>query len=159
MKCIEKTSKELSLDEMNRLFDLFIANMDEFIKTNSLYKGTDKPEFRNDWIKDILEDENGRVYQYYSDDDKFVGFIVASIRENENFIKEFHIEPEFQGNGKTFYEMTARVVLTIHNNNDFTGFIWGNNQHSRDVFRHLGAKFDGDVFRVSRDVLMNYFKK
>ena len=55
--------------------------------------------------------------------------------------------------------MIVFAVSSLSNSNDFTGDIWLLNNKSKDVFRHIGARFDDKKYRISLENLKKWINK
>ena len=92
-------------------------------------------------------------------EDVLAGFIFIIVTSDENFVREFHVDKKYQGDGKTFYQMINFAVSNLSNENDFTGDIWLINEKSKAVFKHLGARFDDKKYRISSANLKKWMNK
>lgn len=158
MKCVCNKSSELSYEDVNKLYEMFKDNMAKFAEKLNLYKCIYVDSYKEKWINDTLKDENLLCFRYYYEED-LAGFIFIIVNEDENFVREFHVDKKFQGDGKTFYQMIKLAVSDISNENDYTGDIWMINDKSKAVFKHIGAKFDDKKYRISSNHLKEWLNR
>lgn len=158
MNCIINRSSELTSENVEELFSLFLRNMGQFAKKNKFFESIKTEFYKEKWINDILNEERLLSFRFY-DNEILAGYILIIIKENENFVHEFQIDESYQGDGKTFKEMILVTVSNIPNQNDYTGNIWFVNEKSRNVFKHLGAKFIDDQYKIEREILNKWIKK
>lgn len=154
MQMIVRKTKEKRREEIEKLFDIFLENMKEFA-TNAWYASILTPEYRENWINEVINDDNIIVF-IYSVDSNIMAFICIKVSEKENFVKDFQIVGSYQHDGQTFKNMIVDAIKHLDLSKEFTGEIWMLNNHSRDVFKHLGAKFEDGKFRLSSLGLANW---
>ena len=153
MEC--KKSNDISDDLANELFDIFLETMGPIAENSKSYKGIFTDKFKDDWLYKLKNNEDEKVLLVY-EDSKLVAFVIVLELENETFIQDFHIKKEYQKDGKTFKFIISEGAKNIDITKELTGDIWIVNGHSRDVFKHIGAKFEDGKFRLKFDVLAKW---
>lgn len=155
METIVKSNLELSHEEANQLFDMFLDNMKKFAEMNKVYSSILTDEYRKKWIDNTLDNNNNKIIMFY-DNNLLIGFIVVEENDTENFIRDFQIVKSHQNDGETFKNMIIEGVKRLDTSKEFSGDIWMFNSHSRDVFKHIGAKFEDGKYRLSFDLLKKW---
>ena len=153
MEC--KRNKDISDEFANELFNMFLETMGTMAENSQSYKGIFTDEFKKNWINKLKTNENEKVLLVY-DDSKLAAFVIVLELENETFIQDFHIKKEYQGDGKTFRFIISEGAKNVDITKELTGDIWIVNGHSRDVFKHIGARFEDGKFRLKFDVLAKW---
>ena len=88
-----------------------------------------------------------------------IGFALLTLKEDENYINEFHIMKERQHDGFTFREMIKVIIQKSQAGKDFTGRIWTENYDAKKIFHSMGALPDGEKYRLSYDKAVKWANK
>ena len=158
METVYKDYKTIELNEAEKMFEIFLNNMRHYAEKNPLYASILKEEYKEKWIKNIMENANVKDFLYY-ENGELIAFITIKVSETEQYVNDFHIIPRYQGDGSTFKNMILGALPHLDMSKEFTGDIWMLNNHSRDVFKHLGAKFENDKYRINFENLKKWIDK
>lgn len=154
MELICKKNTELTREEVEFLYKIYFNNISPILKVfkrkNMVY-GTEK--HKEEWINDTLTDETLRCFEFF-DNGKFVGFVLGKLKEDENYVREFHITDEYKSDGNTFKTMIKMMIPYSQPNKEFTGRIWRENEDAIVKFTSLGAKLINEKYRIPYDKLV-----
>lgn len=152
MKIICKKNVELTDEELELFYDLYVSNLDENVrKEYSVYSDENKKI----WINNI-KDNNQLFCAEYFEENEFVGYIMIVLYEKENYVQEFEIVKKFQGDGKSFKNMVKLILPFTNTKNVYTGLIYDYNHHAKKVFKSIGAVPDHNKYVVDYDRLVRF---
>jgi len=136
---IKDIDKILSLDK--QVFELHIKARPDWINKN--------PQ-NNDYIKNIIESKNGKIY-VAENENEIIGYCIINICESKNHyikhdmtnieIENMGIDEKYRkkGIGKKLFEEVKKYAMEI--NAKFIELsVWEFNQNAKKFYEHMGMK-------------------
>ncbi len=148
MNVVCKKNAEIRDEELSVLYDISFSN-------NS---NQEKMISKEDWIDLTKKDNNLLCFEFFNEEE-FVGYVLISMLENENFVSAFEIMKKYQSDGKTFKEMIRMLLPYTNTKNIYTGIIFNENHHAQIAFKSIGAIPDKNKYKVSYDRLNEFLDK
>ena len=166
MNIICKNNNDITREELNELYDIYLDNIPREAKVDDHYKFIMDEDYRNKWINEIINEPNLLCCKYYNEKE-LIGYIIIFLKEKENYIREFEIISKYQNDGTTFKEMVKLALPFTNIQNNYTGKILHYNIDAKSAFRSLGAlPKDGKYFasydtinKMMNTVIENQYKQ
>lgn len=147
MDLLCKKNTELKVEELDVLFQLCKYNAQSLINCNKGQKFNTE-EYRNQWIREALENNNLLCLECV-ENGYLIGFVFIILKEDENYINEFHIIDNYRHDGKTFRYIVNGIINVSQPYKDFTGRIWSENHNAQKIFKCMGAILKEGKYRLS----------
>ncbi len=157
MNDILKKTSEIDKNELGKLYDICYNNLSSKIINNPNYAEFSTSEYKDKWIDEISLKDNAFCLEFY-EEMKLVGFIIFYLEENENFVRQFQIIKDYQGDGKTFRKMIELFLPHTNKENLYTGIIFDENNQAQKAFKSLGTNIVNGKYQVSYNIIMKSFE-
>lgn len=134
MEIINKNQQTITNEDLEKLYEIYYSNTT--IEESSFIAS--KKSHKENWIKDIISNPKLLCSMFY-DNNILIGYIIFSLEEKENYVREFEIIKEYQNDGKTFKEMIKKALPYTNINNLYTGRILSFNEDAKKTFKGIGT--------------------
>ena len=158
MRIVCKKNNELTREELEVLYDVYSRSIKEVSIDEDDYSQVRTLNYKNTWINDLKNNDRLLCALYY-DESTFVGYILISLNEDLNYIIDFQITKNYQGDGITFKQMIKLVLPFTNTNKKYAGKIITYNSHARNSFKSIGALPRNGMYEVTYSKLIGYLYK
>ena len=158
MRFVCKKNNELTNEELEVLYDVYSQSIKEISIDEDDYSHVRTLNYKNTWINDI-KNNNRLICAEYYDGSTLVGYILVSLNDEYNYIIDFQITRNYQGDGVTFKEMIKLLLPFTNTNKKYVGKILTYNSHARNSFKSIGALSKNGMYEVTYSKLVEYLYK
>ena len=158
MNVVVKKNNELSIDELNFLYDIVFNDSKDILKDSN--RAILTPEYKDVWIKETIDDDNLKCI-VIGENGLFYGFAFLTIKdsEKENYLREVHIIKERQNDGITFKTLIKCIFENSTPGYKFKGKIFSSNKDAQETFKKLGAFNIKGYYQVKYDKIQKFLEE